>query len=353
MNEDVRSPLKVGKHLIKNRFVCPPMGTNFADKGGYITNKFIQHYKNLINSGCGMIIIEAVNVEARGMITDHQVNAYHPSFVSEIGKLAAAAQSSQVLLIVQLCHGGIFGGKGLVDVDTIAPSDTDGASEMSIQDLDTVKRSFVESAVKVQESGADGIEIHMAHGYLLAEFISGAMNKRTDRYGGKMESRLNYPLSILREIRRRCGKDFLIQVRISATEGIDNGMTINNSIFVARLLELNGADCIHVSCGVKGSGESSPGKADSNLNLLLNAKEIKKNICIPVIAVGKINTIESADYIIKNKISDLVAVGRPLLMDCSYVEKLLRGQSVRQCLYCNRCLSNAVIGKEAVCLQKG
>ena len=352
MDNRVLASIIIKGKKIENRFVCPPMGTNFAEIDGYMNRQIIHHYYDLTESGCGEVIIEATNIEANGMITSRQINAYKEGFTEAVKKIANRAHKNNVCLLVQLSHGGKFGGKGTGERRVLYPSNMNNSAIGKANDFNRIKKGFVEAAVKVKEAGADGVELHMAHGYLLAEFISLAFNTRTDCYGGSLENRMRFPLEVVKEVRKHVGNDFIIQARISATERIENGVSIDESVKVSKMLEKAGIDCIHVSCGVKGSGESSPSAEMTSDNLLNNAKIIKENVNIPVIAVGKINSLELSNKVIEGCIADMVAIGRPLLMDSNYVKKMVNGTNDKQCLYCNKgCLEKAVMGQTIQCVR--
>lgn len=345
MDDSVLSKKQVRSTIFRNKFICPPMGSNFADLGGGMNFEIVNHYKKLISSGVGMVIMEAVNISEEGMITSRQIASYSKNFFDMLYEICLEAKKKETAFLVQICHGGKFGGKG---ESPLSPIDINTIDE---QEVKRIVKCFVDAAVKVKEAGADGVELHMAHGYLIAEFISLAMNKRKDDYGGSLKNRMKVPLKILREVREAVGNDFIVQVRISAVEGIKNGMSIDESTKVAKILEENGADIIHVSCGVKGSKESSPSADDSGEKFLKCANEIKKVVKIPVIAVGKIHSMEVADYIIENKIADFVAIGRPLLCDYNFVNKIINNEEVTECLYCNEgCLNRAVKGFKIKCV---
>ncbi|KPK91189.1 MAG: hypothetical protein AMJ94_07685, partial [Deltaproteobacteria bacterium SM23_61] len=186
-----------------------------------------------------------------------------------------------------------------------------------------------------------GVEIHMAHGYLLCQFLSPFSNQRDDEYGGTPEKRMKMPLEVLKAVRKTVGPDFPIVCRLSADEYVDGGVKLDDSIPVAQALEENGADALHISACIAPSGylTQPPYYVGEGVFTYL-AQEIKGSVKIPVITVGRIRTPELANEVIEDQKADLVSMGRALIADPFLPKKAMegKGEDIIPCISCNRCI---------------
>jgi NADPH-dependent 2,4-dienoyl-CoA reductase/sulfur reductase-like enzyme len=213
--------------------------------------------------------------------------------------------------------------------------------ELSQEEIQKITDAFGEAARRVREAGADGVEIHMAHGYLLNQFLSPFSNQRTDEYGGDPDRRMRTALEVLRTVRNRVGSDFLVLCRLSADEYVEGGLKLEDSKEIAKTLERNGADALHVSACVAASGylNHPPYYADEGIFAHL-AQGIKSVVSIPVIAVGRIRTPELANQILEEEKADLISMGRALIADPDLPSKASQGgtEEIIPCISCNRCI---------------
>jgi NADPH-dependent 2,4-dienoyl-CoA reductase/sulfur reductase-like enzyme len=197
---------------------------------------------------------------------------------------------------------------------------------------------YGDCALRAKKCGFDGVEIHGGHGYLIAQFMSAYSNKRTDEFGGNFENRLRFPVEIIKNIRKKCGSDFLIDFRISADEYIDGGRTMEDTKAILGQLITAGLDMVHVSAGVYASCWAIVPPCYIKHGWLANfAKEIKETFRIPVITVGRVNDPRIADSEISSGKADFVAMGRASLCDPHLPNKALEGrfQDIRHCIGCN------------------
>ena len=351
----INSEIKINRSTFKNRLVFPPIGTNYAGLDGNFTNKLKNHYKERIEGNIGCLEIEATCVSKDGKLTKNQLCSYNSSFQGDLKEICEYAHKQRVNVIVQLAHGGRFADKNATSLPLISPSkfvmNESVSNEMNESDIERIREDFIQGALKCYLAGADGIELHMAHGYLLAQFLSPATNNRQDKYGGSIQNRCLFSLEIIKGIREKTDKGFQIWCRISAEEYMENGLQLAEAIEISKILEINGVDCIHVSCGVKGIGKSSPQGKENMGHIVYLSEEIKKAVKIPIIAVSKIMNIQMAEAIIESKKADLVAVGRPLIADSMWFINSLENRKSKECKYCNiGCLNNAVNGNEIKCI---
>jgi NADPH-dependent 2,4-dienoyl-CoA reductase/sulfur reductase-like enzyme len=211
---------------------------------------------------------------------------------------------------------------------------------LSRQEISELVRAYASAAARAKEAGADGVEVHMAHGYLLNQFLSPFSNQRQDEYGGTLERRLRMPLEVLGAVRERVGADFPVTCRFSADEYVEGGLRIEDSKQIAGALEQHGADALHVSACIGASWYliHPPYYAPEGIFVPL-AAAVKSAVGIPVITVGRIRTPALADQILGENKADFVSMGRALIADPDLPVKARQGRAAEiiPCISCNRC----------------
>lgn len=339
---------------------------------GAITELNIAHYEARARGGVGLLILETSAVAwPIGATSLHQPALSDDRFIPGLTRLAQAVHHHGSKLVVQMCHHGKTAGvDAMQDREQIVPSvplpqDENDLSAVSmdelmkmagltggkrakqrvatIDDLAWVVDQFADAAERVQKAGLDGVEVHAAHGYLISTFLSPHYNLRDDSYGGSVENRARLLVEIIRAIRKRCGDEFAIIVRLDGREYVEGGITPELSAEYAVRAEAAGADAIHVSAsgpnamGVGFTNGPLPWQPDQYLGL---AAVVKKSVSIPVIAVGRIFP-DAAETHLKNGDCDFVSMGRQLLADPDLVAKLLAGtpERVRTCINCFVCVA--------------
>jgi NADPH-dependent 2,4-dienoyl-CoA reductase/sulfur reductase-like enzyme len=197
------------------------------------------------------------------------------------------------------------------------------------------------AAERVKKAGADGVELHMAHGYLICSFLSPFSNKREDRYGGDITGRTRFALEVLRSVRQQVGPDFPVICRLSGDEYVEEGLNVKDTRQIARLLEKEGADALHISACNAASGflNHPPYYVEEGVFVHL-AAAVKSEVDIPVITVGRIRNPVMADQIIQDEKADLVSMGRALIADPHLPKKAKQGQfdDIIPCISCNKCI---------------
>ncbi|HOM08124.1 MAG TPA: FAD-dependent oxidoreductase [Syntrophales bacterium] len=361
------SPLKVGEVTLKNRFVVAPMVTVFCDQDGMATDRFIAYHEAKARGGWGLIIVEdyAVDPIGRGFWTpglwkDEQIPSH--------ARLVEAVHKAGAKIIAQIYHAGRQTSSALVGAQPVSASPVpcpvmgEVPRELAREEIATIVRQFGETALRAKKAGFDGVEVHGAHGYLIAQFMSRYSNKRTDGYGGPLKNRLRFPLEIIAEIRKRCGQDFLIDFRISGDEHVPGGRTIEETKVIAAALEEAGLNMIHVSVGTYESVASIIPPMGTRLAWITDyAAEVKKAVKIPVVTVGRINDPLVAEEVLRSGKADLIAMGRGSLADPELPNKYAQGryEDIRHCIGCQqgcleilfrnepiRCLVNPTLGFE-------
>lgn len=352
------SPIKVGETVVKNRVFMPPISTNLADKG-YVTDALVAHYAARAKGGVGLIVTEVTTVEPTYIYLPGDMSIHDDSFIPGWKKLTEAVHQYDCKILPQLFHPAYMAFPIPGTPRLIAPSNVgpyyakEAPRSVTKEELKVIIKQFGEAALRVKTAGADGVEIHAAHAHgLLGGFLSPLYNKRTDEYGGDISCRLRLTLEVIEEVRKMCGKDFIIDVRISGDEYTDGGLNINDMIYVSKTLEKAGVDMLHVSGGTtiaRGSSIPAPGTKMGSHALL--SEEIKKHVSIPVATVGRITEPWIADELIANDKADICMMGRANLCDAQFVNKAMNGhvEDIRPCIGCLRCLTGIMFGKRVSC----
>lgn len=356
--EHLLSPIKIGETTVKNRIFMPPLSTNLADKG-YVTDELVEHYKARAKGGVGLFVTEVVTVEPTYCYLPGDMCIYDDSFIPGWKKLADGVHEYGAKILPQLFHPAhmafpLPGTPRLIAPSNVGPYYAKEAPRaVTKEELKVIIRQFGEAAKRAQISGADGVEIHAAHAHgLLGGFLSPLYNKRTDEYGGDIDHRLRLTLEVIEEVRRVCGKNFIIDVRISGSEYTDGGLNLNDMIYVAKQLEKAGVDFLHVSGGTTiARGSSIPAPGTPMGSHAATAAEIKKYVSIPVATVGRITEPWIAEELIANGKADICMIGRANLCDPEFANKVAaeKADDIRPCIGCLRCLNGIMFGKRVAC----
>ena len=351
-------PIQLGNITVKNRIFMPPVSTNLCDHG-YITDALVDHYATRAKGGVGLIITEVTVVEPIYTYLPGDISIADDSYIEGWKKLADAIHQYDAKILPQLFHPAFMayplpGTPQLIAPSTVGPYYAkEPPRPVTIEELQVIIKQFGQAARRAQIAGCDGVEVHAAHAHgLLGGFLTPLYNKRTDEYGGDINARLRLTLEVIQEIRKECGNDFIIDVRISGDEYSDGGLNINDMIYVCKQLEKNGVNFIHVSGGntiKRASSMPAPGTKQGSHCLL--SEEIKKYVHIPISTVGRINEPWIAEELLENGKADICMIGRANLCDSEFANKAYAGNTddIRPCIGCGRCLTGVMFGKPIGC----
>lgn len=247
------SPFKIGSLSVKNRMVMSPMETHLCDKDGFVTDEIIAYYKERALGGVGYITLENTSVDPVGRINDGMLCIHDDNFIPGLKKLTNCIHANGGKIVIQLSHAGkealpYFTGLKPVSPSAIpSPLTKEVPKELTIEEIKTIVNKFAEGAERAVKAGFDGVEIHMAHGYLVNQFLSPESNTRTDDYGGDTGRRSRFAREVVENIRKRSPQAYPVICRISADEYTDTGLKLEESKEIAMILEKAGASAIHVS----------------------------------------------------------------------------------------------------------
>ncbi|MBQ9827422.1 MAG: FAD-dependent oxidoreductase [Lachnospiraceae bacterium] len=348
-----------GKTL-RNRTVVAPMVMNLCNIDGTCTERITAYHETKAKGGFGMIITEdfAVMPNGKGFIrvpglwNDEQI----PGFKEFTDRIKAQG----AVIIAQVYHCGRQTSPLLIGSQPWAPSADPCPScwnvphEMTKDEIDQVIDAFGETARRAEEAGFDGIELHGAHGYLLAEFLSPYSNQRTDEYGGSLENRLRFPEEVIRKVRSKVSDDFIVGYRISGDEYVSGGRTIEDTKTIVPYLERAGIDYVHVTAGCYGASDAlCPSMYKRHGWIANDAMEVKQVTNLPVISVGRYNDMRIADQVLSCGKADLIAFGRASLADPYGPIKAKEGrfEDIITCIGCHQaCLGGIMPQKAGGCI---
>lgn len=324
------SAVRLGELELANRIVIAPM-CQYSAEEGCATDWHLIHLGQLALSGAGLLILEATAVLAEGRITPSDLGLWSDANEAALGRVLAALRKYSAMPIgVQLAHAGrkassqrpwdggalLLPGQG--GWETFAPSSIPQAegepapTALDEEGLARVREGFVAAARRALRLGLDLIELHAAHGYLLHQFLSPLSNTRSDRYGGSLENRMRFPLEVFDAVKAALPAGFPLGVRLSATDWIEGGWDLEQSVALCSALDARGCAFVHVSSGGLSARQQIPVGPGYQLPF---AAEVKRHVKMPVIGVGLITEAEQAETAIAEGQADLVALARGILYD--------------------------------------
>ncbi len=380
-------PMRLKKLKLKNRIVKPGQRLGFIDKEGHVTQQDIDFYEALAKGGVGLIVVDHAFVDPVGAKI-RQASIADDKYIPSMAKLAAVIHKHACPVFLQINHVGQehdirasgvaqpLGPSALTQEDMhrifpLSEKTHNLPRELTITEIKAIVVKFAEAAVRAEKAGFDGVEIHGAHTYLLACFLTRLWNRRDDEYGNQsLENRSRFGVEVLRAVKERVGKDFVVGIRMNGGEyGIDSGTTAAEGRQIAKMFETAGADYIHVS--VYGYAEYNrlvvpeqvffpepPGPFSSELDGSKNgagalaplAAGVKEVVSVPVIAVGRLDP-SIGEWMLRKHMADAIAMGRRLLADPELPNKLAAGKykDIAPCTGCITCQERSLGGLDVTC----
>lgn len=353
-------PINIGSVTVPNRFVVPPMGNNYANTDGTLSDRSAAYYAARAKGGFGLITIESTVVYKEAKGGPRKPCLFSDDVIPSFKKVADAIHANGAVASIQLQHAGPEGDSALTGyplkaASAIAPSNgREVPVAISREEIYKLIEAYGDAAVRAQKAGIDMVEVHCAHGYLVSTFISSRTNNRTDEFGGCFENRMRLPRLIIENIRKKTGGKMPILCRINASDDIEGGQTVEDAATVAMYLaEDCGVDALHVSRAVHVHDEFmwAPGGVHGGFSAPL-VSEIKRAVNIPIITVGRYTEPQYAELMVREGRADLVAFGRQSLADPEMPNKAKNGQleKMTPCIGCLLgCVPYMFQGKPITC----
>lgn len=342
-------PWPIGNLRLRNRIISAPMERNYANIDGSITQQYIDNLIAKAKGGVALIIVESTYVDPLGKGRKYQVGCHDDKLIPSLKRMTDAVHKYGAKIALELQFSGRQTSGKITGMQPIAPSVVpcwvsggDIPREMTVAEIKVMVSKFAEAAERSKRAGFDMVELHGAHGYLLAQFFSGYSNKRKDEYGGSLENRMRFPLEVVKAVRAEVGDDFPIAYRLSGDEYIENGVDLDQSVLFAKKLAEAGVDLIDVSAGLYETSFiiSQPMDIPLGCNVHL-AEEIKRTVNIPVSTAGRINDPAFADDIIREGKADFVSLARALHADPDFPQKAKEGRLEDICM-CVGCMQGCI-----------
>ena len=349
---NIFEPLTVKRTTIRNRIAMTPMGTNYGEANGEMSNRHMNYYSLRAKGGVGLIILENANVEYPvGSNCTSQIRIDHDSYMPRYYQLVESLHKDGATVAIQINHAGASASSARTGVETVSssnvPTKAGGESPrpMTTEEILTTVKKYAEAARRIQAIGFDAIEIHCGHSYLMSQFISPYYNKRTDEFGGSVENRLRFPRMILEAVRKEVGPWFPIIVRVSAEERVPGGNTLEDTLEYLEYLD-EFVDMYDVSCGLNPSLQY---QIDSNFLpdgwRSYMSRAVKDKFGKPVINTGNYRDPKIVEKVLESGDVDIVGMGRGLIAEPNWVKKVQSGEEdmLRKCISCNvGCAGNRI-----------
>jgi 2,4-dienoyl-CoA reductase-like NADH-dependent reductase (Old Yellow Enzyme family) len=342
----VDKPIRIGAIELKNRVVRPAHGTVIGK--GTMNDALIAYHEARARGGAALSILEVGSVHPT---TAFCLNLFEPAIEGGLSKLVETVEPHGMKLFQQLWHAGHHippadGSPPWAPSDVVSPEVGMVPQPMTKTMIDTIIGAYVEAALRVERCGLDGVDVHCAHGYLPAQFLSPNTNKREDEYGGSFENRARFILELLSAIRAAVSKKFVVGVRVAPDLTV-GGLGIEENLRVVQMLEERQLiDYVNISLGNYNSYTKMVGGMHEPVGYELpTSVPIARAVKLPSMVVGRFRTLEEIDQVIRNGDADMVGLVRAMIADPDLVAKSLAGKAdqVRPCIGCNQaCVANAV-----------
>ena len=347
---DIFSPWQMSELQIPNRIVRSATWEGMAEPDGTPTRETALLTAGLAEGGVGLAITGFAYVSTHGKALPGQTGIHIDAMVGPLTRLTDAVHKSGGLVAVQIVHAGgqgsskVLGHKPLGPSAMVNPASNEEVEELSKEQIEVIVEDFAMAAARAKAAGFDAVQLHGAHGYLLAQFLSPFTNQRQDEYGGDAEGRSRLAWQVCREVRNAVGPDYPVFIKLNSTDAIEGGLTLEDALICAKGLVEAGLDAIEVSGGVPYAGKLSPSRLIKEPGdegyFLDNAVTIKSAVNCPIISVGGWRSRERIEAALDQV--DAVAMSRPLVREPDLPNKWKAGSNeTAACISCGGCFVTA------------
>ena len=337
------SPGKIGVLALPNRMVRSATAERMANPDGRPREQLKDLYRELARGGVGLIITGHMYVHPSGKCHPEMTGVYSDELVPGLAELAEAVHQEGGRAVVQINHGGMQCSVETVP-ETIAPSAIKAsfvprpAREMTLDEISLAIEAYAQAARRVQAAGFDGVQIHGAHGYLVSQFLSPLVNRRTDEWGGNLEGRIRFLQAVCRAVRRRVGHDYPVMIKLGMIDGVEGGLTPEEGAQVAAALEGMGVDAVEISGGIGGSIRKGIRRATDEAYFRAEARKARVATRLPIVLVGGMRSRGVMEDVLTAGDADFVSMCRPLICEPNLPNRMRLGLQERSvCISANQC----------------
>ena len=344
---------------LANRFMRSATWEGMAADDGSCTPGLKELYVQLAQGGVGLIITSHTYVRRDGMGSPRQLGLSDDTFIPGLREMTDAVHRHNGRVAVELSHAGILSNPKVTGLTPVVLSKVDGyagseGSVMTTEDIQAMIEAFAQAARRAKEAGFDAIQIHGAHGFLINQFLSPAFNKRTDAYGGSIANRTRAVLEILAKMRSHVGRDYPILIKMNSEDVIEGGLTVDDSLQAALMLERAGIDAIELSGGTVVTGDHCRKDIDSDEKEAYwrkAAKAFKEKLTVPLILVGGIRSLPLAEKLYAEGYADYFSMSRPFIREPGLVARWAAGDWRKAtCVSDNLCRGPLMAGGGIYCV---
>ncbi|MGB3109391.1 MAG: FAD-dependent oxidoreductase [Psychrobacter alimentarius] len=347
-------PLDLGFTTLKNRLVMGSMHTGLEDRF-YNYGKLAAYFAERAKGGVAMMITGGISPNREGWLLPAGGTMNTKADVINHQRVTRAAHKYDSKIIMQILHSGRYGYHPfVVSASPVkSPISPFKPRKMSIKNIEQTVKDYARSARLAKQAGYDGVEIMGSEGYLINQFLSRHVNKRTDKYGGDIQGRMTFAVDIIKAVREAVGEDFIIMFRLSVIDLVKDGNVMDEVITVAKALEAAGVTIMNTGIGWHEARVPTIVTSVPRAAFVDFSAEIKKHISIPMMAANRINMPDMAEEIVASGQADMIQMARPFLADANWVNKAKNGQAdrINTCIACNQaCLDHTFEHKRSTCL---
>lgn len=348
---------------LANRFVRSATWEGLANQEGSVTPKLTEMMVELARGEVGLIISGYTFVSPEGRSSPGQLAIYDDRFMAGLRAMVQAVHEAGGKIALQIVHAGRFADSALTGLKPIGPSAVaqDGQTtcrSMNKEDIANIVSAFTRAAMRAKQAGCDAIQLHAAHGFLFSQFLSPALNQRTDEYGGTFANRVRFLIEVVRSIRKATGPAYPLLIKLNSEDFLEGGLTRAEAVAVATMLEAASVDAIELSGGTVASPEKfmppRPGKLkipQGEVFYREAARLYKQKVRLPLMLVGGIRSFGTAEELVRDGVTDYIALGRPLISEPGLVKRWREGDRRKSdCGSCNSCFAPASDGRGVYCV---
>lgn len=344
------TPIRIGGIEVPNRFARSATHEYMAEDDGTVTDRLVALFRELAEGEVGLIITGHAFVLPGGKASPRQTGVYDDRLIEGLKRIPPAVHDFPSLVFLQIAHAGRQTKERLLEGTPIAPSAVYEPTfkltpqEATPDDIGQIIEAFVQAARRAQEAGFDGVQVHVAHGYLLSSFLSPHTNRRTDEWGGSVENRVRAVLAVITGIKALCGRTFPVIAKLNSTDFLPTGLHLEDAISSAQMMQSAGLDGLEISGGMTEAGKGSVWQGlrteDEEGYFVDAAAAFKAALKIPVFGLGGNRTFARMERIVAQGRADLISLSRPLIREPHLIRDFRLGRTAKSaCISCNKCFN--------------